>query len=368
MNIRTRGIRKAAFALSAGLLALTSALFQATTAQAAGGWETVTQPLPIPQTVAKAQVLPVSATSTVLIERWAGCPIAGCDSDAYMFHRDGTGWQAKPAGPADQYPSSFVAGTAADDVWTFGSGDWGGQWANHWDGTAWTSRAVDTGYAFTAKDGVAPARGELLLAGSVYSGGVDRPAVRRLSGTTWTNTVLPAPAGKNTRLESMLRLAANDIWVVGETTVSTGTTEMYVARFNGTAWSQLPAPKLTAPFDYVSNTIAGTANDIWINGKQTTDGCFTTLRWDGTVWKTVPVCGAGTVNTLAKYGSDWVAGGSATFGLRKWNGTAWTPLTAPRTTGTTVTELTADPAAGALWATGTDASGFFVSRLAGPLT
>ncbi|MFJ7156737.1 hypothetical protein ACIQUQ_17540 [Streptomyces sp. NPDC101118] len=365
MKLRTRGIRKAALGISAGVLALASALFQTTAAQAAGGWENMTQPLPYGWKADDAQVLALGPDSVVLMETEETCPI-GCEVSSHLWDRTGGSWVPKPPTPSDIYKFEAIAGTATDDVWTFGGPDFGYPSAYHWNGTAWTRRGF-TG-PFFPHAGVATARGQLMAAGTQTVSGYSRPAVQRWTGTAWSPvTVLPAPAGKNVSVDAIHQAAPNDIWVVGETTVSSGTTEMYVARFNGTTWTQVAAPKLTAGFDYLRNQVAGTSTDLWITGKKSADGCHTSLRFNGTVWSTLPTCGGLAVTTVVKYRGEWIGGGDASFGLRKWTGAAWTPLTAPAA-GATVRRLTAEPGDGALWATGSDANGIFASRLPGAVS
>ncbi|MFJ6794759.1 hypothetical protein [Streptomyces sp. NPDC091268] len=366
MKFRIRELRKLAMGATAGLLAFAAALLPAQGAQAAGSWQFVQQPIPGGYSTGGATILPFSATSAVLTEHEGPCGIGGCWLPEYVWTWNGSTTTAQRASHGYDYPEGRTAGTAPDDLWSFGyPGGIANGGVEHWNGSAWTTYSFPATFS-GGSDSIAVTRGEVLTIGTDSTTSVGRPAVGRWAGGAWKVTVLPSPAGKNVDLDAIHQAGPNDIWVVGETQMGQGVTEMYVARYNGTTWTQVPAPALNAPYDLVRQQIAGTSTDLWITGKKTKDGCFTSLRFNGTTWTTVPTCDGTAISSVVKYGATWIANGGST-GLRKWTGTAWSPLPSPRTTSTAVTRFTAEPGGAGFWTVGRDATGLFVSRFTGTL-
>ncbi|MEV6951759.1 hypothetical protein [Streptomyces sp. NPDC051183] len=366
MKFRIRDVRKLAMGAAAGVLAFAAALLPAPGAQAAGNWQFVQQPLPYNVAVDGASVVPFSATSAVITEHEGLCGIGGCWLPEYVWTWNGSTMTPQQASHGYDYPEGRTTGTAADDLWSFGyPGGIANGGVEHWNGSTWTTYGFPDRFS-GGSDAIAVTRGEVLTIGIESSTSTRRPAVGRWSGGAWSVTVLPSPAGKHVDLDAIHQAGPNDIWVTGETTVAKGVTEMYVARFNGTTWTQVAAPALNAPYDLVNQQMAGTSTDLWITGKKTKDGCFTSLRFNGTSWTTVPTCDGTEISSVVKYGTTWIANGGST-GLRKWTGTAWSPLPSPRTTGTTVTRFTAEPGGAGFWTVGKDTTGLFVSRFSGAL-
>ncbi|MCX5375011.1 hypothetical protein [Streptomyces sp. NBC_00091] len=330
---------------------------------AAPGWQDLTQPLPAGSSpLREAYALPFSASSATIVEAQTPCPIGGCGADTLQWEWNGTSAVSKPKGPYQYERGAKMAGTGPDDLWFLTYSDEGfGTGLDHWDGTAWTSPAFPSYFQPSQLLGTAP--GELLVAGYEYFN-PGRPIVAKWSGGVWSQTFLPAPGGKRVKLRAIHQTGPNEIWVSGETETTSVTSEMYVARFNGTSWTQVTVPKLTGT-SYYSQQIAGTSTDLWFTGMKTdVDKCWTSLRYNGSAFTTVRTCDGTSIHTVVKHNGTWIADGGTT-GLRKWTGTAWTPIAAPRTTGTGIRQLTPEPGGAAYWASGWDANGPFVARFTG---
>ena len=161
------------------------------------------------------------------------------------------------------------------------------------------------------------------------------PLTARWNGTAWSQVPGPTVTGaRNTVLNAVSAASATDAWAVGRATVSLVTSSL-AARWNGTTWSVVPTPE-------VSGSVLTSVTDIGHNDAYAV-GESEALHWNGTAWSAfaVPVPGGGTPAGLSAVAADaandvWLLGqyfDTATSALEPftdhWNGTAWATVPVP---------------------------------------
>jgi hypothetical protein len=107
--------------------------------------------------------------------------------------------------------------------------------------------------------------------------------------------------GISSALRSVAAVSQNDVWAVGyyvdqQNHASYGLIE----HWNGKQWKVIPSPNPTAAYISLSAVTAISANDVWAVGDYTlTNGVSRTLieHWNGRQWKIVPSPNAGSNDT-----------------------------------------------------------------------
>jgi hypothetical protein len=203
-----------------------------------------------------------------------------------LLHWDGHGW-AQVTLPADSEELWAVTAVSASDVWVSGTDPGGGLLLLHYDGTGWTRLPV--------------------------------PAI--------------TPGGTPQRifLTGMAATSASDVWAVGSVTVGFSLRDIpLIMHWDGTAWSQVPAPDPSAPDDDLgtglSSVSAVSPSDAWAVGSSdelSSTASTVTMHWDGHSWTVVPspdpaaTGGGPAVNELTGVAavsatSAWAVGGYGT--------------------------------------------------------
>ena len=161
------------------------------------------------------------------------------------------------------------------------------------------------------------------------------------AGTAWTQVPV-SNAAQNT-LFAVKGLSPTDAWAVG----STGTGQILVLHWNGTAWIQAATPNLNGQLTAVSALSPTDAWAVGLGGSGSTQSLV--LHWDGTSWtrqRSPNPAGTSTgkfndLNGVAAvsatdawavgfYGHDVGDGGTAGKPLvLHWDGTSWTKAKAP---------------------------------------
>ncbi|MEU3334717.1 hypothetical protein [Streptomyces sp. NPDC006668] len=246
-----------------------------------------------------------------------------------------------------------VAGTACQ-AWAVGSG----AHLLRWDGSTWreadfpgrsASGTTLTGVAVDADDGVwVCGRGS---GGSVLLHGVDG---------TWS-WIAPPPSATTATPSGVRVTASGEVWVYDSA---------LVARWDGTAWTELTAPGGLRPA--VTGLLPVAADDIWLTGFDYGVGGppgkppgVTLKHWDGTAWTAVTA--PFTVGMLTgivddgQGGPDRIAGWDFWDQTRahylRWDGGSWVSERGPTATTPVLTEALASvPGTGGYWSVGTTSS------------
>ena len=273
-------------------------------------------------------------------------------------------WQVVPGPVIDVSNSTFgarlnaVAVTSASDIWAVGFGPQPGGPAyakqtliEHWDGTSWSivpsPNPPSSTYAQVELDGVVA-----LAANDIWAVGygenpsgtvspVDITLIEHWDGTSWSIVPSPNPDQEVNELHAIAGVASNDLWAVGqrgEGGAACCPYESLIEHWNGTSWSVVPNPGLTA----LQGVSAVAANDVWAVGTPATGGGAIIEQWNGTAWSTVaaPIANAngGGISlravTAVSATDIWAVGdqenpligegGTHDSVTEHWDGTAWT--------------------------------------------
>jgi hypothetical protein len=159
-------------------------------------------------------------------------------------------------------------------------------------------------------------------------------------GPSWSTVASAEHLRKPSAIAS---ISSNDIWVVGSTKDTAHAIRTGAEHWNGTSWSQIPAPDVGTGANQLNGVDALASNNVWAVGYSTSSGRQKTLieRWNGTQWRVVTSPNAGTsgdnvltsVDALSSTNA-WAVGSSRTATSRKsliqrWNGTSWTIVSSP---------------------------------------
>ncbi|MBV8311635.1 MAG: hypothetical protein JO344_14730 [Planctomycetaceae bacterium] len=270
-------------------------------------------------------------------------------------HFNGTSWSVVPtatlpSGTEGQFNS--VAAVASNDVWAVG-----GSLIEHWNGTNWS---IVTG-------AIPPNTGSLnsvtaIASNDVWAVGFANGSnlIEHWNGTSWS--VVPSPAIRNSHLTGVSGTSSNDVWAVGSAGRSTSA-HVEILHWNGTAWSVVSAPSPgLEPF--LTSVVAVAPNDAWAVGEQTVvNGSIGTGQaliehWDGTSWNVVqspslPSGGTtGLLKSVAAVSANniWAVGEFLDPNLNNyqtltehWDGTSWSVIPSPNATtgGNNLTGVTA---------------------------
>jgi hypothetical protein len=129
-------------------------------------------------------------------------------------------------------------------------------------GTGGTNAMLDDVAAF----GVSSA----FAVGFIAVSGVDKPLVSHWNGSTWTRTVLPAPAGAtSTTLSFVGGSSANDVWAFGN--YEQHGVHLLLEHWNGTAWSKVTIPTSMHPTAEALGILSLGVNDVWLAGFSATN-------------------------------------------------------------------------------------------------
>jgi len=159
----------------------------------------------------------------------------------------------------------------------------------------------------------------------------------RFNGRTWSPVTVPAPAGDNTSLQAVTTVTPADNWAVG----SDATHSLIEQQNNSSSWSLVASPANEPANRVLEAVSAASAGDVWAVGDSragTVGQGFEPLieHWNGTAWSVVPspsVTASGVQDFLggvSEIGSSdvWAVGFTSNLGTDQtlaehWDGTSW---------------------------------------------
>ncbi|MEV6684090.1 hypothetical protein AB0N28_01905 [Streptomyces sp. NPDC051130] len=286
-------------------------------------------------------------------------PFGPYQQDPLVWSRQGAQWPADAHRFADgTRPLGGLSVAGDNDAWAVGN-RWDGSARRdvptllHWDGAAWTDRTAGTADLYDPTQ-VSGAGSQVWLVGSRLNSTL--PSVLRWDGSGWRSVGLPSALGAVTKLRAVEVAAANDVWVAGSTAAgATAPRSSLVMHWNGTAWTALPAP--FGPAVGQVSTLLVRGSECWAAGIAADRAAV--AHWNGRAWSVSAPATTyySEVTQLAAYGAEVWATGTNTP-LQRWNGTAWSSVTGPKTAPLTSAALATAPD-GAIWlaACDKDASG-----------
>jgi hypothetical protein len=176
-------------------------------------------------------------------------------------------------------------------------------------------------------------------------------------------------AGPSSRLLDIAARSARDAWAVGESG-----DQSLIEHWDGQAWQRVPSPNPKRDA-YAWNALSGVSvvpnsRQVWAVGHSGPDDFETSgdpvaVRWDGRVWREVPIQGRGWLNAVSARATDdvWAVGGrdeapdgaeEALFStvIWHWDGHQWEKVPSPSpANGAQLEDVTATSATDA-WAVG----------------
>lgn len=200
--------------------------------------------------------------------------------------------------------------------------------------------------------------------------------VMHWDGSSWKNVTAPSPGVPFNFLEDIAAVSPSDMWAVGLVSAP-GDTEWtsFLLHWDGTGWTQAPAPDAGAMHANQLNSVAAdTTDDVWAVGSSYpwNDGEPQTLlvqHWDGTSWTDVAaplptgadqsvLTGVSAVSPTNAWAVGYSITGKADAPLiEHWNGTVWKVVGSPALTGSAQLNSVTGSSAHDLWATGTVQTG-----------
>jgi hypothetical protein len=206
---------------------------------------------------------------------------------------NGTDWSLAPS-PNPGVRSNVLLSVAADssrDAWAVGSytptlrSGHRATLALHWDGATWSQvETPNPGGRQDTFSGVAATSSRHAWAVGAYraEGKGRQTLIARWNGSAWSQVWSPNPGPTENQLDSVSALSPTDVWAVGEFVATKGTGgapyRTLIVHLGQSGWTQVPGPK---PGDgFLTSVSADSATDAWASGYVA--GRF--LRWNGTRW------------------------------------------------------------------------------------
>ncbi len=323
---------------------------------AAGAWSIVPSPNPLAATNNYfTETTCISATDCWAVGRYD----AGSADQTLIAHWDGVSWSivsSPNATAAEDNALTSVACTSASNCWAVGyyeAEDALQTLILRWNGTTW-SLVASPNTSITQENvlrSVTCASASACWAvGYFNAGSAYQTLIARWNGTAWSITTSPNTLALQTNiLNDVTCTSATDCWAVGYYRSSLAVNQTLVQRWNGSSWSIVTsANTLPTEANILEGITCASAADCWAVGSSDTGGVLRTLtqRWNGILWSTVasPNATPTTNNVLSDVtclsGSDCWAIGNFKNGttpqtlIERWNGTAWTVVASPNTSGT----------------------------------
>lgn len=199
-----------------------------------------------------------------------------------------------------------------------------------------------------------------------------RGLIERWNGSAWVR-VAAGTTAKGVVLNAVTAYSANDAWAVGSFIDSNAQTQPISLRWNGAKWTSVPIDGVPTEVARANAVTEIGPKNVWAVGTASGGSGDSPLlwHWDGTSWDqfapTLPdgAEGAGFTNIKRVPGpSNWlIAVGSVTMNgvdqilLERYDGSSWTPITAPSAASHPRAVGLAVKSARDVWITGTVARG-----------
>jgi S-layer family protein len=294
---------------------------------------TRTRAVPTPVLTKQVPITPGSQASPT--------PIPGC----------GLYWRIVDSPNVDNSGNALydVAVASATDVWAVGFYIDLGRFRTltlHWDGSQWNN-VPSPNPGSDSEDNLlygvaAVSPNDVWAVGTHTDNSADTtPLILHWDGSQWNEVPGPVIAGKNTRLEDVEAISADDVWAVGSWTNMSGGAGTLTLHWDGTNWSQVSSPS-TGEFSGL-NAVSGTSStDVWAAGTAFTSGGFQalTLHWNGQAWSMVNtpnIFNDSSLNGIEAIAPNdaWAVGYYSNDGFDyftltlHWDGTAWSQASSP---------------------------------------
>jgi len=250
------------------------------------------------------------------------------------------------ATPGSSATIGSMAALSSNDVWGVGgysanAASWGSQpLAEHWDGSNWNLEATPNLGGNGSLNGVSAVPGN---PNDVYAVGVQwatQSSVRltlteHWNGSAWSVLPSPNPTNDWNQLDSVVAIAANDVWAVGYSYGPAGN-QTLTEHFDGVSWTLSPSPNVAGAVNRLVAVSATGPSDVWAAANQYFE------HWNGSTWSIVTSsAGSWVLSVLAiSPVNAWAAGAVLNRTLiEHWDGTSWNIVPSPNSNLSTDNEL-----------------------------
>lgn len=179
-----------------------------------------------------------------------------------IFHWNGSEWAYVPSGTTAALFA--VWGSSSDDVWAVGTRGT----VLRWNGERWSSVASGTSAELLSIWGSSPS--DVWAVGALGTDGI----ILHWDGKAWSRRSTGADL-RSTTLKSVSGAGSGAVWTAGSSLDGTG-----LFRWDGAAWRSETASK---PVAYFNKVWANSATDVWAVG-----GPAAVQHWDGSRWSEIP--------------------------------------------------------------------------------
>nr|WP_133995145.1 hypothetical protein [Streptomyces sp. 846.5] len=262
---------------------------------------------------------------TVTTPEVKGVPGSGYRDTALIEHWDGMRWTALAASEQPRLPGVLadlqgVSVIGATNAWAVGW-DAGKALIEHWDGARWSvspNPGLLPGKSSSwLLDVAAVSAADVWAVGESAVAAKDSCLIEHWDGGSWGSVACPLPAdARKARLLAVAEVSPEDLWAVGYFTTGAGsdtqTAHPLTEHFDGTGWSMVPSPRITAGTgptagfgDQLSAVAGRSATDVYA---ATPNGVL--VHWDGKSWTPSSDRVSGIVEGMAARagGSIWAVG------------------------------------------------------------
>ena len=267
-------------------------------------------------------------------------------------------WIHEPAnvppsqGSGTLYAAAIASSTLAWGVGFYQASSSSGSLIEKWAGGSSWSVVGTGGKNAQLYDVAAFGVNSAFAVGFILVSGVDKPLVSHWNGSTWSRTILPAPAGAtNTTLSAVSGSSASDVWAFGNYE-HTGV-HLLLEHWNGTAWSKVTIPTTMHPTAEALGLLSLGVNDLWLAGESGTNiARFWHYTGSWSLEATPPMSGklAGSSDT-----SIWTIGPQTSSGtsLAHFSGSSWALVDSNGSDNFLVQGIALGASASTVWTVGT---------------
>ncbi len=291
---------------------------------------------------------------------------ASFNSNEYVAKWNGTAWSELGGEPFNGAANSIVTDAAGN---VYAGGDFtdanDNGYVAKWNGTAWSELGgapFNRGISSIAIDAA-----ENVYAAGGFTDADSNFSVGKWNGTAWSEL---GGAPFNSAINSIAIDAAGNVYAAGFFTDADS--NWYVAKWNGTAWSKLGGASgsfksyIPNAYGYIDKIATDAAGNVYACGAFTdVNSKFYVAKWNGTVWSELGINSSPFRYEIESMATD--AGGNVYAGadtvdalnfyhlvsyVAKWNGTSWSELGGPTGYFNTISSLYSD---GLIFSIATDA-------------
>ena len=191
-------------------------------------------------------------------------------------HWNGSVWTIISSPDLGEYGSilNSVAAVATNDVWAIGTSGSSQTLTEHWDGTAWAViPSTNPGPSYNILNSVAAqATNDVWAVGYSYidNWGNTQALTEHWNGSSWTAIPTSNEGWRSTSLNSVVVLAADDVWAVGYAS-SEGYWQPLTEHWNGSNWAIVSGPPAGETFAVLSSVARDNTGRVWAVGYSSTE-------------------------------------------------------------------------------------------------